>query len=662
VVGPFRRKLRWQSAGRIALLLTSSVVLTGCLGWWPQLLTSDGSALRGIACPTATTCVAVGVTSSGSNGLIETTADGGGHWSSVSVASPLDAVSCGDSEHCVAVGAGGAFFTGDGGKSWVPAASGPSSSGGSVSCPSSDDCWAFGPSQGTMIASTDGGSSWTAESWTAPSQTSGFGGGPYTFSYATLLSIDCPSTTVCVAVGRAIYTWTPSPETTLPQQTEGIPIVITTHDGGQTWSAQLGPNNGGISDGFFRVSCTSSQQCLVTGTSGGQLTSNDGGATWSGSWSGRPTQFAANGLFCVNASDCLEVGNSLDGKYGSPVMVTSDGGTTWAPQALPDSTAQLQSVACVSVTSCWAAGETPAGAIVIRTLTGGHAWPEVSGISPVTGSSAGGTAVTITGTHLNLGVVSVSFGTTVTTAFTVNSPTQITVTSPPMASGSTQTVDVTVNSLLGPSPLTPDDQFSYVPVTLAAPYAAAAKQEGCFNGNGACSTDSSADATTGSIGASDSESATSAVPADGSANGTAWGQVTGSFTLGAPVTSLTFHAVVALSSGSVGHSGATTSSDSSAVLNLLYGAADSTCAGAGCTLSSSAAILSVSGGVSQSVGSRAVTQDFTLTNLAGGALPVGTITVTIGLAGQSMLGAGDIGTEVVNGSGTVQSITISVAP
>jgi len=661
VIRPLRRNLRRRSARQIGLLLVSSLVLTGCLGWFPQLLTSDGSALHGIACPTTTTCVAVGVTSPAGNGLIETTGDGGGHWSSVSVASPLDAVSCGDSEHCVAVGAGAIFFTGDDGKSWVPAHTGPTSSGGSVSCPSSDDCWAFGASPGTMIASTDGGSSWTAESWTAPSQTGGFGGGPYTFSQATLFSIDCPSTTVCVAVGRATYTWNPPPETTLPEETEGIPIVITTDDSGQTWSAQLGPNTGGIS-GFFAVSCTSTQQCLVMGTSGGRLTSGDGGATWNGSWSNEPTQFTANGLFCVSVSDCLVVGNSLGGTYGSPVMGTSDGGTTWAPQAIRDSTAQLASVACVSVTACWAVGKTSAGAIVIHTITGGHAWPEVSGVSPSTGSAAGGTTVVVTGTHFNLGVASVSFGTVVTTAFTVDSPTQITVTSPPMAGGSSPTVDVTVNALLGPSPLNPDDQFNYVPASLAAPYAAATNQEGCYKGNGTCSANASADASTGAITVSDSESATSGVPADGTASGTATGQVTGSFTLATPVTSITFHAVVALTSGSASHSGATAASDTSAVLNLLYGAADSTCAGAGCLLASTTPMLSASGGGSQSIGSKAVTQDFTLVNAGGGTLPAGTITVTLGLVGHATLGAGDIGTEAVDGTGTVQSITISVAP
>lgn len=67
----------------------------------------------------------------------------------------------------------------------------------------------------------------------------------------------------------------------------------------------------------------------------------------------------------------------------------------------------------------------------------------------------------ITGTHFNVGVASVSFGATVTTSFTIDSPTQITVTSPPLTDGSSPTVDITVNALLGSSPLIPSDQFTY---------------------------------------------------------------------------------------------------------------------------------------------------------------------------------------------------------
>ena len=67
--------------------------------------------------------------------------------------------------------------------------------------------------------------------------------------------------------------------------------------------------------------------------------------------------------------------------------------------------------------------------------------PSVTNVSPNTGSAAGGTPVTITGTNL-AGASVVKFGSTNATAFTVNSATSITATSPP-GSG---TVEVTVTT------------------------------------------------------------------------------------------------------------------------------------------------------------------------------------------------------------------------
>jgi autotransporter-associated beta strand protein len=85
--------------------------------------------------------------------------------------------------------------------------------------------------------------------------------------------------------------------------------------------------------------------------------------------------------------------------------------------------------------------------------------PTVTGISPGNGPTSGDTAVTITGTGFYL-ANNVKFGTTAnaTGAMTVNSDTQITVTSPAHAAG---TVDVTVTSPGGTSASSPSDQFTY---------------------------------------------------------------------------------------------------------------------------------------------------------------------------------------------------------
>jgi hypothetical protein len=94
-----------------------------------------------------------------------------------------------------------------------------------------------------------------------------------------------------------------------------------------------------------------------------------------------------------------------------------------------------------------------------------NATPVVSGLNPNSGPTAGGTVVTITGTGFQC-VTGVKFGTTPASSFTVNSPTQITATSPPGAAG---VVTVTVTNCNGTSPTTGTaDQFTYVASSGAA--------------------------------------------------------------------------------------------------------------------------------------------------------------------------------------------------
>ncbi len=81
--------------------------------------------------------------------------------------------------------------------------------------------------------------------------------------------------------------------------------------------------------------------------------------------------------------------------------------------------------------------------------------PTVTGISPAAGPLAGGTSMTITGTNL-ANATAVMFGQTAASIVS-DSGTQITVTSPP-GSG---TVDVTVVTPEGISPISSADQFSY---------------------------------------------------------------------------------------------------------------------------------------------------------------------------------------------------------
>jgi hypothetical protein len=82
--------------------------------------------------------------------------------------------------------------------------------------------------------------------------------------------------------------------------------------------------------------------------------------------------------------------------------------------------------------------------------------PAVSSVSPASGPESGGTSVAITGNDL-AGATDVDFGATAAAAFTVDSATQITATSP-AGSG---TVHVTVTTPGGTSAAGSDDSFAY---------------------------------------------------------------------------------------------------------------------------------------------------------------------------------------------------------
>jgi hypothetical protein len=88
--------------------------------------------------------------------------------------------------------------------------------------------------------------------------------------------------------------------------------------------------------------------------------------------------------------------------------------------------------------------------------------PAVTNVNPTSGSDAGGTSVTITGTGFT-GASAVNFGGSPAASFTVNDDTSISATSPAHAAG---TVDITVTTIGGTSATNANDQYTFV---VAAP-------------------------------------------------------------------------------------------------------------------------------------------------------------------------------------------------
>ncbi len=84
--------------------------------------------------------------------------------------------------------------------------------------------------------------------------------------------------------------------------------------------------------------------------------------------------------------------------------------------------------------------------------------PSVTSVNPSSGSSLGGTTVTISGTGFS-GAIGVVFGSSSAGAFSVVDDSTITATAPP---GSPGPVDVTVSTLLGTSATGSADQYTYV--------------------------------------------------------------------------------------------------------------------------------------------------------------------------------------------------------
>ena|ERR1700677_2944180 len=91
--------------------------------------------------------------------------------------------------------------------------------------------------------------------------------------------------------------------------------------------------------------------------------------------------------------------------------------------------------------------------------------PTVTAVSPNSGSTAGGTTVTITGTKFT-GATVVDFGPSNPASFSVTNSTTIVVASSP--SGSAGTVDVTVTTPNGTSATSASDHFTYTTVGACA--------------------------------------------------------------------------------------------------------------------------------------------------------------------------------------------------
>ena len=332
--------------------------------------TTRNADLYDIACPTASSCVAVGQSSDTSyknaNRLLERW--NGSAWSIQTTPAPSGnpltsffSVACSSASACTVVGAS---YPASGDRSLVERWNGtqwsiqttPVPSSGKallfgVACPSATSCFAVGDSEASngnppLILHWNG-SSWSLQTVAHPAGT-----------HYIFYSVACRSTSDCTAVGEIAHA-------------AGAASPLIVHWNGSKWSAQTpGAPAGGRSAFLSDVRCPSATQCLAVGDTyvpdGNAISDTFGlaeawdGHTWTVLATPIPIQGANDqymGVACPAVSKCVIVG-----LYASstivPLVFRWDGSTFAEDnEQSVGNFSYLDSVNCNGANSCVAVGE-----------------------------------------------------------------------------------------------------------------------------------------------------------------------------------------------------------------------------------------------------------------------------------------------------------------
>jgi hypothetical protein len=372
-----------------------------------------------VACPSVTVCVAAGgyADSSGNSQAMLLTRHGpswtaakvpvpGGAASSPSV--DLSGLACPSATVCVATGS----YTDSSGKSqgllltkhgwsWtaarppLPAGGRPGAGLGAVVCPSVIVCVATGSytdssGNGQVMLLTRHGQSWTAAEAPLPA-------GLRTSPELSLGSLACPSTRVCVVTGTAFYADSVGAD-------QGL--LLTGH--GPSWTAAKAPLAAlaGENLSFSAVACPSVTACVITAnysgltphaaTQGMLLTRH--GSSWTAARPSLPADARAGyarlrSVACPSAASCVITGSYTDSTSNRHGLLLTGHGSSWtavkAPlpanaaipgPGIPPPGPDLGGVACPASAVCVAVGDytDSAGNMQGLLLTGA---PEHSGPS-----------------------------------------------------------------------------------------------------------------------------------------------------------------------------------------------------------------------------------------------------------------------------------------
>jgi hypothetical protein len=335
----------------------------------------------------------------------------------------------------------------------------------SVTVIAANDVWVVGgDARSFSVAQSKGGleQHWNGSSWTPAIPPAGGGFG---YSMAAVTSV----------AGNNVVTVGPTPPWSYQWN-------------GSQWNQE----DSTLGNYFTAIDAADAQHVMAVGTYPAGYLSEGGyypataltrlydGTNWLQSGASRQPQRVGTGNEGFNAVTAVSAGEFWAVGYAEGLtMAQRWNGTTWtlvpsangnpSPSASQALTNVLLGVDALSATDGWAVGyyydqTQPYGVertLILRyaaTATPPPGQPTIASLSPGSGSTAGGTSVTITGTNFS-GVTAVSFGGSPATSYTVNSATTITATTPPHAAG---TIRVQVTAAGAVTADTTADDFTYV--------------------------------------------------------------------------------------------------------------------------------------------------------------------------------------------------------
>ena len=393
----------------------------------PNPSNANEVALSGVSCTSATNCFAVGVAATftpilsapiAASTLIEHW--DGASWSIVAAASPsstiaaeLTAVACPSATSCFAVGdyeahaTGGALMEHWDGASWsiVPS---PDSAGASksafelhafsrravaprlaksvsllgdlqnggnfpgllaISCSSVTSCFAVGVSFTGALAERWDGVSWTIVDLPNPRGADG----------AELDGVSCTSPTDCAAVGSASI----ASGSGLIIEDDSSPLGE--HWNGTSWTIDTGLSASSIPF-LIGVVCPASTRCFAVGESA--LVEGWNGVSWSfAPFGSKSSESELNDVSCATTTNCFAVGSYETGSAVNP-LVEHWNGVTWSLSASPTPKgardAELESVSCSGPSDCSAVGyvDTSSAEKALIEHWNGTAWSIVASPTP----------------------------------------------------------------------------------------------------------------------------------------------------------------------------------------------------------------------------------------------------------------------------------------